>query len=240
MKITYRLTTLFILISFFQNSFGQKKNGKFFPGQITLNSSESFEGQLSYDEYGKRLYFEKNDSVFTYSARDLKKFSFTKKDQLQEYEILPFPNYINHMVPTIFEVVWEGREVKLLKRWATLTKKKTYTTPDHVQLTQVDPMTGKISNGPTLSIKTKPKTYSYKLPNTSEYLYFVNKENRVKPYLKRKATTRKILDRYLLARLTKSHFKALKQYAEDNKLDFDKEKDLIKILNHYNTLSSAN
>lgn len=229
------LMLILVFLNFFSN--GQKRNNKNNSGKVQLTSNEVVTGHLVYSEFEKVIYLEQEDTILVFSPSQVDKFSYTEKKGLMEYETFLFPNYINKLVPTFFQVVWESDSMKLLTRWATLTKTKTYTAPNGSSGFKFDnqgkmmPATG-LSTG-SLFGKQKKTTYNYTIPNSAKYWYFSDHEDRVKAFIKKKGGTRKILDRYLLARLVGRQYKSLIQFAKDNKLSFDKEKDLLEILDYY-------
>ncbi|MFY0652406.1 MAG: hypothetical protein JXQ96_10250 [Cyclobacteriaceae bacterium] len=71
-----------------------------------------------------------------------------------------------------------------------------------------------------------------------EYLYLYGSDAKVHAYLQVQGDQSKILDNGLIAKMTRVYFRAVKQYASDHKLDFDDQKDLIKILEYYNSLKT--
>ncbi len=213
------------------------QSSKFFgyPGQMILQNNEVLTGDILYYPTEKVVYVQYLDSTYTYFPKMIKEFYYVKKGQRTTYVVYNFPNSINRFVPTIFELIWEVDEVKMLKRRVTLTKIKSITR---------ETAGSRLLRSPTEGIgmsqfDAKTKTTKMKVPNSALYIYFVDEDEKVKAYLKKgKGGVRKILDRYLLPKLTKSHYKTLKQYALDRKLEFDREKDLMKIMNYYKTLIS--
>jgi len=190
---------------------------KWTPGKVTMADGQTFEADLFYKLKSEELEVKINKEVKAYKAKDVTTFEMKDGDSVEVYISLPFDLYEENSPVVFFQLLKELNDFYLLAK----------------QEPEVANTYSNSISGTTMS--------SYQ----PEMLFFLTKEGKVEIYSSSnpgvmKMTVLKGSKRYvnidLLRRLTDPYFDKLQEYAEQNYLSFGKKKDLLEILNYYESL----
>jgi hypothetical protein len=228
---------LTLAILSFNNSFGQVGKSRIVkydttarPGKVVLIDGAEITGNIVFNDNDGIVIVHVNDDTKSFNAKSLIGFQFYDGDlsRLRRFYCLDFANQETGMTTIeIFEVLKEVKAFAVLSKIERLRSMMTY------------------RNRSSTLAEAKKLTIVQ-----SEIVYFVTSDGIFEPYLYLEVREKEgdLLDTHgkgswfieedLFAEYTKQHYPALVKYADQNKLNFQRKEDLIRILDEYERLLS--
>ena len=237
MKLNLSGFLMVLLLSFgFGPAQAQIQDDLWFEGVVHLENGNTVEGMISYysDHKTGLLQVNTGNKILSYDANQILSFNFYD-DKLginRRFYSLPFKRPgEDYDIMLFFEASYEGSHLSLLSK--TVFKAETRTT---------NPYSYRYGgyyipswyNDPYM-----PRSYSVMVPY--ETLYLVSPDSRIERYAEPTAiNSRRIRYRKpnhdLLLNMVKSKRGKVEAYVKENKLDYKKKQDLVKIIGYYNSL----
>lgn len=229
-------TFLSILCFCFSIAQAQIQDDLWFDGTVQLENGEEIEGTLSFysDHKTGVLQINSGDKILSFDAKQVLSFSFfdDKLEINRRFYSLPYKRLgENYEIMLFFEATYEGPYLSLLSK--TVFKSETRTSNPYqyrysgyyIPSWYNDPYT--------------PRTYSIMVPY--ETLYVVTAESNIENYSEatplnsRRIRYRKP-DHNMLLKMMRDKRGAIEKFVDENKLDYRRKMDLIKIVQYYNTI----
>ena len=195
---------------------GQSLFSKWEKGLVTLVDGEAFEATLFYKLETEELQIKTDREIKKYKPKDVVSFEIMDRDTSEVYYSLPFDLYDEKSPVAFFQLLKEMNDF-----WFLSKKQPEVTT------------TGGAPGGSMVMGSYQP-----------EILFFLTQEGKIEifsssdPGLTKKTLlgNKSYVKMELLRSLTDPYFEKLQDYANQNHLHFERKKDLLEILNYYQSL----
>lgn len=232
------------LFGFLASGFAQRSSkgvingiGKWHEGSVMMNDGTELVGVVRYNDDTGVLSFENGNTSKSLTAKSVAGFEFFDDAQNKQrvFYVFSYADPLTDIVgPLFFEVVKEFKTFAVLSKVDPLqVKEKSNTTP-----------------GTTTPNGGYMPGYSFTTTEISqvETIYVMDPDGRIMPFIKitekdiddrwfdRMRVRNKYVDEGLLETYTGPHYGALLKFADENKLNFKRKADLIRILEHYQEL----
>jgi hypothetical protein len=247
-------TVAFLLIAL--SAVGQKKKkeeaqlltdkSEWFEGSVLLTDGNELKGLVKYNSRNGVLSYQDGTDSRVFTANRVVAFEFYD-ESVQKQRVFYTFDYqdaeTNVVRPLFFEVLKQYKSFAVLSKQDRIdVNQKSIATPS-----DFNPVTGAYQpNGFNNSSERL-------VISQAETIYVMNDNGEIKPYFKEvntddgqksflgtgsdTKTTNKTIDRDLLGEfLSPVIYEKLKRFAAENQLGFNKKKDILKILEHYDTL----
>jgi len=179
-------------------------------GMLITNDGDTISGNLKYDFDNQSLQLDDGETIRAFNVNNLFFFEIydeTIRDKRQFYSLMYEVGY-NYRVPSLFEVVIEGKLSLLLKEKIIAESSPNY----------------------------YPSYYTYSLlPSYNHYskleydYYFLNNEGEILKF-KSKGKKKQLLS------LMSDNYEKIKFFLSSNKINLSKMKDLVKVVEFYNNI----
>jgi hypothetical protein len=206
-------------------------------GSVLLNDGKELSGLLRFDDNTGVLSYKNGDDSRTLIARSCAGFEFYDEtlEKQRVFYVFSYEDKDNPKKFYFFEVLKE------FKKFAVLSK------VDPIEVEQRTSGGGGYY-GPT-GTYMPGQTYSSTEINQTETIFFMGANGEIKPYLRivekeidgifsRTRTKNRFIEEELFEFYTQGHYNQLVSYADKNDLSFKRKKDIVSLLNEYETLLS--